>query len=68
MKSDHEWQEECRWIDRAAMERGRIKSMNYDTTVFIRYCKMQRDSARRDGQFDAEQYIQHIINDLESAS
>lgn len=38
--------------------------MNFDTTTFLRYCKMQRDSAEKAGFHDSALYIQEIIDDV----
>lgn len=64
MKTAFEWQQECRYIDRVADVKGVVSEMSHDTATFVRYCEMQRDSATKDGQHDAAQYIQHVIDDL----
>jgi len=62
--NNYDWAQECKRIDTAAVHRGRIKAMNYDPAVFIRYCEMQRDQAERTGFYDSATYIQHVIDDM----
>ena len=64
-KTDHAWKLECLYIDKVAKKRGMVREMNYDLPTFVRYFAMQRDMATRDGQHDAAQYIQHVIDDME---
>ena len=64
-RSDIEWVAECDYISHVTGKAGRVKEMNYDKPTFVRYAKMQRDAAKRQGRFDAAQYIQHCIDDLE---
>ena len=63
-KTDFEWCEECQYIDLVAEKNGAVLAMNHDKSTFIRYCEMQRDSATRDGQYDAATHIQHVLDDL----
>lgn len=58
------WRRECIYIDKAMEVQGRIREMNFDTGVFIRYCQMQKASAERDGQHDAATHIEHVLHDL----
>jgi hypothetical protein len=75
-KTANEWREECKYISdttdyarsgSAALQRVALKSFNGDRACFVRYCEMQRDCAARDGQFDAQTYIQECIDDLTAA-
>ena len=64
-----EWREECVYIGdtTASVIAGTdpLTNFNGSKECFIRYCKMQRDSAEREGFHDTAQYIQHCIDDLE---
>lgn len=64
MKSDFEWSQECAYIQRVTDRRGAVREMNYEMSTFIRYCKMQRDAATREGFHDSAQYIQHCLDDM----
>lgn len=64
MRDANFWREECNYIDRVTLIQGYVPEMNYDKETFIRYCEMQRDTAKRDGFFDTETYIQCCIDDL----
>lgn len=63
-----QWQAECAYIARVTDGIARGGSVpddfNGDRAVFIRYCKMQRNAATRDGRDDSAQYIQHCIDDV----
>ena len=63
-KTDFDWARECEYISDVTSKQGRVKEMNNDQRVFLRYCEMQRDCATRDGKHDSATYIQHCIDDL----
>ncbi len=63
-----EWSRECIYIGDVTDKRGVVQEMNYDLDTFIRYCRMQRDTATREGFHDSAQYIQHCLDDLEVQS
>lgn len=61
----NEWREECNYISGVVTDkRGIVKECNYDRACFSRYCQMQRDSAEREGFYDAATYIQECMDDL----
>lgn len=62
--TDLEWVFECRYISDVTDKKGRVQEMNYETATFVVYCKMQRDTAQREGRFDTVTYIQQCIDDL----
>ena len=55
--SADEWRAECAFIT-AQFDKPRRMS------GFLSYCRMQRDSAERQGYFDAAEYIERVIDDL----
>ncbi len=63
-----EWVEECKYLTEQAepFVRGWGPSEFEDKAQFIRYCTMQRNSAAREKFYDVEQYIEHILDDLQS--
>jgi hypothetical protein len=63
-KTDMEWKAECVYIAEVTHKLGDVKEMNFDCATFVRYCEMQQQSAERDGQYDAAEYIGHCIDDL----
>lgn len=65
MKTVHEWQKECEYINKVTIANGMVPEMNFCKDTFIRYCIMQQEAAERDKQFDAAAYIELCINDLE---
>ena len=60
------WQNECEYISQITDKKGYVSEFNCDAEVFIRYCEMQRNQAKRDGVFDAMEYIQHCIDDMKA--
>lgn len=58
------WRQECNYIDGVAAKGGKVAEMNNSTATFRRYCEMQRNSAEREGFYDAATYIQEVIDDL----
>lgn len=58
------WRQECNYIDGVAAKGGKVAAMNNSTATFRRYCEMQRNSAEREGFYDAATYIQEVIDDL----
>lgn len=72
-KSAFEWSQECTYISNttddvlcgspAAQSRA-LRNFSNDRACFVRYCEMQRDSAKRDSRDDSAQYIDHCIDDL----
>jgi hypothetical protein len=64
MRTSQDWTDECRYISEVTDKKGRVKEMNYDKAVFVKYCVMQRDAATKQGFFDSATYIQHCIDDL----
>ena len=63
-KTAGDWARECAYIGRVTDAQGKVKEMNFDTQVFIRYCEMQRDAATRAGRHDSALYIQECLDDL----
>lgn len=68
-----EWKDECAYIKGTTKKFKLahitdmvpdVPEMNYDVDTFIRYCKMQRDSALREGFGDVVDAIQLCIDDL----
>ena len=61
------WREECNYLSEQAEPyvRGYGPSEFADRGQFLRYAMMQRDTAAREGRYDAETYIQHIIDDVQ---
>lgn len=59
----NEWREECNYIDTVSITR-KLGNFNNDIACFIRYCEMQRDTAEKQGFFDAALFIQECIDDL----
>ena len=59
------WTEECTWISNATQRKGIVSECNNDKACFLRYCIMQRDTATHDKFFDAAEYIQQCIDELE---
>lgn len=66
-KTADDWRVECVYIANATDKKGKLPAFNNSTAVFRRYCEMQRDSAERNGFFDAATYIQECIDDLPPA-
>lgn len=64
MRNEYWWQQECRYISEVTDKKGNVANFHCNPEVFVRYCEMQRDQAKRDGVFDAAEYIQQCINDL----
>lgn len=62
--TDFEWSRECNYLSAVADRQGLVKEMNFDRATFVRYCEMQQHLAKRDGQYDAAEYIGHVIDDL----
>jgi hypothetical protein len=68
------WVDECQYIScrtetfMRAERLGRkahVPEMKNDPEVFLRYCRMQKAMAEREGKHDSAQYIQHCIDELE---
>lgn len=61
-----EWVEECKYIAEQTepFVNGVGPSEFENVAQFRRYCELQRDTARREGFHDAEEYIQQCIDDL----
>lgn len=65
-----EWVEECNYVAEQTepFVRGCGPSEFANSSAFLRYCEMQRDTATREGFHDTAQYIQHCIDDVAAIS
>ena len=66
-----EWVEECKYIsDQTERVKGGFpgKEFNYDTECFRNYCRMQINTATREGFHDSAEYIQQCLDDIEGLS
>lgn len=59
------WVNECNYISDVTSNNGKCVKMNNDKDTFIRYCTMQQQQAEKNGFFDAVEYIQQCIDELQ---